>query len=247
VRFFDLPTRHANGFSGWGLVRPKLEKIYQEVTETRLGERFKEQLHQRYKDFVVSELDVEDRAGMPHWPDAQQLPSLARLLKNHRDSDMEDTPEFWTTLFDSVFVEAQAFKHRVQKDLLSLITMSTREESQNGSNTVNVPAYELGPSSLFLCGVCSSPYTGAHQRYLGYDQILDHYHQHHPFLPWKPKVKYQPRASQTAALLLKALDLPSSVPQEDVDALDGRLVCLCGHPGYRDTMSFENLVSSPIF
>jgi hypothetical protein len=47
----------------------------------------------------------------------------------------------------------------------------------------------------------------------------------------------------TALGVLKALGLPADMEGKRVGELDGRLVCTCGRPEYRDPMSFTRLVS----
>lgn len=47
----------------------------------------------------------------------------------------------------------------------------------------------------------------------------------------------------TVEMILKVLELPEDTSLVTVQALDGRFLCLCGHPEHKEPMSFTSLVS----
>jgi hypothetical protein len=47
-------------------------------------------------------------------------------------------------------------------------------------------------------------------------------------------------------MVLKALDLPDDTSLTAMEAMDGRLICLCGHPDFLKPLTFTSLVNLPL-
>jgi hypothetical protein len=93
---------------------------------------------------------------------------------------------------------------------------------------------------MFLCDTfnCKKP--------VGYPALFDHCHLNG--LKWSnvlSAVGHDIDMKPTVLMLLKALELPDDMSLAAMEDMDGRLICLCGHPDFRKPLTFSSMVSFP--
>ncbi len=226
----------------------------------RLEERHSE-FQPFYDDFLQNMLSDADRQFAPNWHDACGLPSVHERLTENNASVIVTQGRFdaiKSRLLLDVRASAEQMKrdlmemlHREQHGSKGpLMLRGPREYSP-------MPLYDMAQidaelakaSSLFICHRCPLKIAVSAQA------ISTHWRSEHPSLKWNDKwpiepifdrrrkfsewpsrlpwVSAKPSGPSRTNTALKTLGLPEDTSMAQMDSLvfEGRLTCLCGHPG----------------
>ena len=225
---------------GWQSISPKLERILLRTRENRRIYTLQRNASFQYCDFL-GRLNPLDRATMPHWPEARTLPSIAGVLSRHQQ-DISTTPgrPFWDSLFKTAQSETTLYSTAVKKALVRLLKYASPNPFSSSANMDDILNHAR---SVFQCknDLCGHPSA----RSFNYPDILSHITQSSLQFSWsRDWVECDPGVMKIIFLMLKNLNLPVDTSRSAIQDLDGKLICLCGHPDHLKPTSFHKLVST---
>ena len=199
-------------------------------------------------EFVNAVSDPKKRDIMPHYIDACEMPTIASMLYED-DAQIPVTQERWLAITHSVPHQVEEFQNKIKCDLLNLLEKPRQHwylppakkviQDQQAQNTSDNDDFNIleAASSLFVCDQygCKKP--------VGYRVLFDHSHLNG--LKWSSviaSIQHEAAIKPTVMMVLKALDLPDDTSLTAMEAMDGRLTCLCGHPDFLNPLTFTSLV-----
>lgn len=227
----------------WKIIRPKIEAILEAnkaaelktARQTRLRQR-RDELVYIWTKFVEGMPDTQERWLMPNFTDACSLPTVADILM---EDDTPLTEERFIARVDPILSDVGHFQRTVKRDLVKLLTPknnspnTTSPTADNVEGDVDLTVLD-NASSLFYCPIWSC------KRLFGFPAIFGHSHVRN--IPWEVLKHQIKHAGEVGPIVLQVLKIFGLAKDTYLDDLDGRCVCLCGHPMFRAPMDFISLV-----
>jgi hypothetical protein len=178
---------------------------------------------------------------MPIHVDAYDLPIVKAML-NEDEARFPVTEQRWLAIVDLIPVQVGEFQANVKHALIRCLRSTSRhwrwDADENPDFAPDLAILEK-PSSLFTCTNYGC------QELIGYPAIFTHIHMRN--LMWSQvagRLYHETEVKHTVNMVLEILRLPGDTSLTAMEELDGRLVCLCGHPNFRKSMTFKSLVRS---
>ncbi|KIM71320.1 hypothetical protein PILCRDRAFT_757017 [Piloderma croceum F 1598] len=237
----------------WKIIRPKLEAILEASKAAELKMARQARLLQRrselipiWSKFVGGMPDTQERWLMPNLVDAGSLPTIADMLM---EDDTPLTEERFFARVDPILSDVGHFQRTVKRDLVKLLTpkknppKTTSRTADNVEGDVDLTVLD-NASSLFYC-----PTWNCGQLF-GFPAIFAHSHVKGASLAWdalKHLIKHAGEAGSIVLQVLKIFGLAKDTHSASLNELDGRCVCLCGHPKFRAPMDFIPLVRPDLY
>lgn len=230
----------------WKLIHPKLEALLKEKKELELQRAFESRYRLRCNELLpfwtafVANFPPAERNIMPGHADLCDLPAVKAIL-SEGDAQTPLTEQTWLVLAESVPSIVEKFQTSVKRDLAGYLRSKPPDWQTVRAQRLRPepPDCYLSilekPSSLFSCTHC--------KELVGYPAMFSHGHM--CGLGWSHvagKLQYEQAVESTVDMVLKVLELPEHTSLADTEELDGRLMCLCGHPKFREPMTFRSLV-----
>jgi hypothetical protein len=232
----------------WKTIQPKLEAMLEEEREDSLRRQHDTRLSQRRTEFrtiwdaFLTEIDDYERETMPTFRDTHLLPSVATML-DEDGAQIPATQERWEAIKESCLLEVEGHRSKIIRDL-QMTMKKVKDGDQSDVDTEimsdlgeNAPDVLSDPAAIFSC--CYNYCKQLHS----YPAILHHSYVDHGVSEWKTgKHGYSAQIPAAVSMVLTAVGLPPTTTRADLDNVDGRFVCLCGHPKYRKPLTFVKLV-----
>jgi hypothetical protein len=230
-------------FLVWKIIRPKLEAILEAnkaaelriARQTKLLQR-KDELFLIWSKFVEGMPDTQERWLMPNSMDACSLPTVADMLM---EDDTPLTEERLLARVDPILSDVGHFQRTVKHDLVKLLIPKKNTTSLTADNVEGDLTILDKASSLFYCPSWSC------RQLVGFPAIFAHKHVKEAGLSWEElKLRIKP-AGEVGSIVLQVLNffgIAKDMHVASLKDLDGRCVCLCGHPKFRAPMDFISLV-----
>lgn len=213
----------------------------------RCDERRRE-LEPMWTEFLTSMPNQEQRRLMSLHSDACDLPAIAAMLYED-NATIPVTEERWLAIVDSVEFQVTMRQAGVWHDLrqclkkpkkhwLAAPEWKTETDDITGEESDDDDDFTVleKASSLFRCDKCYS-------NLFGHAAIFDHLHfrgkKWVDILPW---LRHEAGTELVVTTVLRALKLPEDTPLAAMEQLNGRLMCLCGHPDFQNPTTFGDLV-----
>jgi hypothetical protein len=193
---------------------------------------------------------------MLHHSDGCDLPTIAAMLYED-NATIPVTEERLLAVLDSVMSAVKLshmdMKHALIKQLKNakrfathwLVPPEWKAEAEDITVKETDDADDFNvldkASSLFRCD------TDDCKDLFGHTTIFDHCH--FRSMKWVhilPRLQHEAEADPVVRMVLKALKLPEDTSLAAVEQLNGRLMCLCGHPDFRKPITFGLLVCSAL-
>jgi hypothetical protein len=230
----------------WNDILPKLEPILRRSEDKRLSEELDRHVKSQYWMYI--QRMRTDAAVFPHWPDARKLPSISEVLKR-RQENLVKNYTIWRSIFRNALVESKQYAILVKKDLVKLLERASPSSYPRGESLDDILNRA---SSIFQCVPEGAPrYNHTRQGcqgVYGYPDIVQHLLSCNFSDPWDwDLVRCDRETAKIAALVLKNLNMPIDTPRSTTEALDGKFMCLCGHPNHLEGTSFDELVRNLCF
>lgn len=198
-----------------------------------------------WNEMVTSITDSQERMLMPHHDDACELPSVAAMLLED-DARIPVTEERWLAIVHTIPSQVADFQDKVKRDFVRRLKAvpkmnqwySNQVDSKSDDNVEDGDFSILEKASSFL--KCNNYEC---EERLTYPACLTH--SHISDYKWSialSRLRRDEPTESTFKLLLDHLKLPEDASHAEVEALNGRLVCLCGNPKIRNPMSFWEMV-----
>jgi hypothetical protein len=210
--------------------------------QDRLEER-KDEFLSIWTEFVEGTPDTQDRWLMPNFEDACDLPTIEDMLMDD-DVQIPVTKEIFLAKLDSILSDVAHFQKTVKRDLVKLLM-----PNKYVSDTSNPIAGDVDgdvdftilddASSLFSCP------TWRCNKLIGFPAIFAHEHVQKVESHWhvvQHAMKPDSTVGPTVSEVLKIFGIPKGTHVAALEELNGRCVCLCGHPEFRAPMDFGSLV-----
>lgn len=236
----------------WKVIRPKLEASIEEEKKRRLKEKREERLVIRRSEFrpfwgaFATKMPSGLEKPLPTFSDACNLPTVVGMLADN-DAYTTVTEERFLSREDAIISDIAEYQTNIKRELVKLLVERRMidVDTQDGSNTeeVNLSVLDRATTLFKCCRIFDC------RTLLPYPDIFEHAHVKE-LTTFSGRIwNLQPAGldiKSTIVVLLKALGLPEYAPATAIDDLNGRLVCLCGHPRYRKPMDFGALVSRQV-
>lgn len=208
---------------------------------------FQSGFHDRCNEFVpfwtalVAAIpDPVERSLMPNSVDACNMPPIKAML-SEGNAQIPISKERWLAIIGLIPSEVEKFQAEVKRTLADHLKTKgpqiyVREIQEDASDDCDLSVLAKA-TTLFTCQYdrCNEP--------IGYPGIFSHIHLNG--LTWSRIIDlllYEDAVEPTVEMVLKVLGLPEDTSLAAMEELDGRLMCLCGHPRFREPMSFKSLV-----
>lgn len=230
----------------WGRMRPKLERLLKENREFKARRAFGLRRNERRNEFLPMRAeylaaisDPTKRSLMPIYADAYNLPLIKTMLFEDK-AQIPVTEQRWLAIVDLIPAQVEEFQANVKHDLIECLKMKSAGWRPAVDTDENVDFAVLDkPSSLFTCR------SSRCYELIGYPAIFRHIHMRDLIWPHiRGGLYHEPEIEHTVNRVLKLLQLPGDTSLAAMERFDGCLVCLCGHPKFRKTMTFTSLVRS---
>jgi hypothetical protein len=233
----------------WKTIQPKLEAMLEDERKENLKRQHETRLNARRKEFKpiwYAFLAEVDRTTMPAFLDTVRLPSVAAML-DEDSAQVTVTQERWEAIKESCLLDVDGHRLKIIRDLQTMMKKAKEAKDSDKSDVDDDmkphcdEQHELDvasdPTALFNCcyNYC--------KQLNSYPALLHHSYADHNDLDWsKGRYRYDDRIPSVVSMVLRAVGLPQTTTRADLDKLDGRFVCLCGHPKYRKPLTFVKLV-----
>jgi len=195
-------------------------------------------------DSLVTEISsTQEQIVIPPFVDARELPTVAEMLAED-NAHKTVTEERFLAIKDAILVDVFEYqtrlKHRLVQYIISTVDISVAaQDSKTEEMDLSILARA---STLFRC-----PGSWTCKALLPYPDIFFHQHVRDTLKTFvsyglsrlRPPIKVTPTAIQ----ILKALGLPEDTPAIALNDLNGRFMCLCGHPDFQKPVDFGKIVS----
>jgi hypothetical protein len=237
----------------WKVIKPKLEALIKEEKESKLEIARKHRLGIRAIEFkpfwesLIPEIsDAKEIDVIPTFSDARELPAVAELLADD-DANTIVTEERFLAKKDAILADIPGYQTRIKRELIKVISVpviitSTQDPIAQSSDEEPDFSILTHASTLFRC-----PGSWSCKVLLPYPDIFFHDHvapQLGTFVSYSlSRLRPIPAVKPMAIQILKALDLAEDTPASALNDLNGRFVCLCGHPNFLKPMDFGSLVN----
>jgi hypothetical protein len=224
-------------------MRSKLERLVKKNKELNAQRAFELRCLERrhefspiWAEFLAAISDPAKRSLMPSHADACNLPVINTMLFEDK-ARIPVTEQRWLAIVDLILAQVEQFQANVKRALIKCLKTKSEDWYWHDADENSDFAILEKPSSLFTCSmrVCNE--------LIGYPAIFRHAHMWD--LMWShvaARLYHEPRIEHTVNMVLQLLQLPGDTSLAAMEGLDGRLVCLCGHPKFRKTMAFGSLV-----
>jgi len=228
----------------WKVIFPKLEALLEEQKVMVMAVARQDRKIQRKIEFslIWDELvdampDAKERCLMPNINDAWVLSTVANMLAED-DAQIPVTKERFLGRLDSVLSDVAGFQSKVKLDLVKLLptvdALKTANPIPGGPNLTILSDV----TSLFCC-------PWGCRALIGFPAILAHEHIKDITAEWpsvRNRLKPPTEMGPTVLQALEVFGISKDIPVTALQDLDGRCVCLCGHPKFRAPMDFGFLV-----
>lgn len=194
----------------------------------------------------------EEPMILPDHSDVSEFPPVKKVLFEN-EGHIPVTRARWESVIHYIPEYLDLFQKKVKHTLVQNLEVFTSLYYVYQ----NPPAWDVLPDSEEVLDLSPLEHASALFRFDRYNPkglvagvpgILEN--QQLENMPWALKcgrlygdVKVKP----TVEMILRVLGLPEDTSLATMRALDGRFLCLCGHPEHREPMSFTSLVSLACF
>jgi hypothetical protein len=236
----------------WKAIRPKLEALIAEEKENRAESARSQRLMMRraevkpfWASFIADIRTSQAREVMPTFFDASELPTIAAMMLDN-DAHTTITEERFLAQTEAILADIIEYQIKIKRELVKRFPSQETASTDKQNATAGIENEEVDLSILDRATTlfkCSNSWC---KTFLPYPDIFEHEHVQE-FMGFSPAALFrlQPNANvePTAVLLLNALGLPVDTSVAALNDMNGRLICNCGHPTYRNPMDFGTLVS----
>jgi hypothetical protein len=181
--------------------------------------------------------DTQEKSPMPRLVDVYHLLTIEDMIAED-DAQISVTKERFLARPEAIHSDIAEFQRTVRRDFVKLLTPATDVLGAVGDADQDMDFDLLQrASSLFRC-----PY--ACRSLLPFSALFTHNHVKNSSYSWS-QLKHRVRpnmVTQTVLAVLNIFGVPENATVTALGGLDGKCVCLCGHPDFRTPMTFSSLV-----
>jgi hypothetical protein len=198
-----------------------------------------------WHELVTGLPDAQEQCLMPNFIDACELPTVADMLVDDH-VHIPVTEERFLAKLDSILSDVAEFRRKVKIDLVKLLMPATHPLVTTDSTVDDVEQdvdFTIldNVSSLFRCPAWNC------RTLIGFPAIFAHEHVKEYNTRWpilRDRMRPDKDVGPTVLEVLKILGIHDGTPVAALEDLDGRFVCMCGHPKFQAPMTFGSLVRS---
>jgi len=184
----------------------------------------------------------------PMFFDACEFPAVSTMLVED-DAHTTVTEERLLVRKEAILADIAQYQTRIKSELVKLyMSQPTNGGTGHQNATAGSEGEEVDLSILHRATTLFKCFSWTCDTFLPYPAIFEHEHvkQYRCASSILDRLKSEASVRPTAILLLKHLGFPEDTLATDLDDLNGRLACLCGHPDYQKPVDFGAMVSSQI-